>query len=81
MATRDRVRAFILGNFYVSDPARLGDDVSLLGTGIVDSTGMLEVIEFVESELGVAVGERDVVPENFDTIARIADYVQRRSAP
>jgi acyl carrier protein len=79
MATRDRVRAFILGNFYVPDPGRLGDDVSLLGTGIVDSTGMLEVIEFVEGELGVTVGERDVVPENFDTIARIADYVQRRT--
>lgn len=78
--TRQKIRSFILASFYVPDPERLTDDTSLLGTGIVDSTGMLEVIEHVEAEHGVEVGERDVVPENFDTVARIADYVSRRSA-
>lgn len=79
MDTRERIRSFILTNFYVPDPAELGDDTSLIGTGIVDSTGMLEVIEHVESEHGVRVGDREVVPDNFDTVARIVDYVRRKS--
>lgn len=79
MDTRERIRSFILTNFYVPDPSELADDTSLIGTGIVDSTGMLEVIEHVESEHGVLVGEREVVPDNFDTVARIVAYVRRKS--
>jgi acyl carrier protein len=78
--TRDRIRRFILDNFYVPDPGRLGDDVSLIGTGIVDSTGMLEIIELVEGEMGVEVGDRDILPDNFDTIGRITAYVERKRA-
>lgn len=79
MDTRERIRTFILGNFYVPDPTQLADDTSLVGTGIVDSTGILEVIEHVEAEHGVVVGEREVVPDNFDTVARIVDYVRRKT--
>lgn len=78
MDTREKIRQFILATFYVPDPGRLADDTSLLGTGIVDSGGMLDVIEHVESDHGVAVEEREVSPENFDTIARIADFVARK---
>ena len=80
MDMRTRVRAFVLCNFYVPDAALLGDDVSLVDTGIVDSTGMFEVIDFVERELGIVVGEHDVVPENFDSITRIAAYIERKAA-
>lgn len=80
MSTRDKIRNFILASFYVPDPDRLDDEVSLLGTGIVDSTGMLELIEFVETDIGVQVGEREVVPDNFDTLGRITHYVERKTA-
>lgn len=80
MDTKARVRAFILGNFYVPDPAHLRDDMSLVDTGLVDSTGMLEIIEFIETDLGVLVGEREVVPDNFDNVERIAAYVERKAA-
>lgn len=79
METRDRIRDFIFTNCYVPDPARLGDEVSLLGTGILDSTGMLELIEFIESDLGVVVDEREVVPANLDTIGRNTEYVKRKT--
>ena len=46
---RDQVRQFITSNFYVADVASLSDDASLLDRGIIDSTGVLELIEFIES--------------------------------
>ncbi len=70
-----RVRAFIRDNFYVRDEAALGGDASLIAGGVVDSTGVLELIEFVEHEWGIAVEDREMLPENLDSIARIARFV------
>ena len=52
MTTRERVRQFIVDNFYVTDPAEVRDDTLLVTTGVVDSTGVLEVIGFLETEFG-----------------------------
>ena len=73
-----RVRAFIRDNFYVRDEAALGGDASLIAGGVVDSTGVLELIEFVEREWGIAVEDREMLPENLDSIARIARFVTRK---
>jgi acyl carrier protein len=75
---KDRIRAFILEVFYLADPQQLTDDVSLIGSGIVDSTGMLEIILFIESEFGIDVEDRDARPENLETITRIAAFVERK---
>jgi acyl carrier protein len=77
--TKRTIRDFIAQNFYVADPAALEDEASLTATGIVDSTGMLEVIAFVERTLGVQVADDELLPENFDSIARIAAFVERKS--
>ena len=81
MTIKDQVRAFILASFYVSDPAELTDDLSLIDSGIVDSTGMLDVILFLETEFGIDVHDHETVPENLETLGRIADYVARKHAP
>jgi acyl carrier protein len=73
----ERIRSFITENFYVPDGEALADDTPLLKTGIVDSTGVLEIVAFLEAELGIAVPDRDIVPQNLDSIARIAAYVAR----
>jgi acyl carrier protein len=73
-----RARRFIVENFYVSDPASLAGDTSLINTGLVDSTGMLEVIAFLESEYGIRVEDREMVPANLETIDRIAAFVARK---
>ena len=78
MNLRQRVRQFVLQHFYVTDPAALADDASLLQEGWIDSTGMLEVITFIEEELGVKVLDTEMLPENLDTIARIAAFVARK---
>ena len=78
MTTEERVRDFILEYFYVSDPAELTDRTSLIESGIADSTGMLSVILFLETEFGISVEDRETTPDNLETIGRIAAFVERK---
>jgi len=66
-------------NFYVPDSLALADTSSLLATGIVDSTGMLEVIAFLEDTFSVTVNEDEMVPGNLDSIENITRFVARKS--
>ncbi len=75
---RGRVRRFVMENFYVSDPSELQDDTSLIATGTVDSTGMLEVIAFLESEYGIKIQDQEMVPANLETLARIEAFLARK---
>ena len=75
---RATLRHFVLDNFYVADPNRLSDEASLIDSGIIDSTGLLELVGFLEHDLGIAVADADIVPENFDTLARLVAYVDRK---
>ena len=76
---RDRIQMFILENYLFStDRSALGLDDSLLGRGIVDSTGMLEIIMFIEEQLGVAVKDEEMIPDNLDSVNRIATFVESR---
>jgi acyl carrier protein len=74
--SKARVRQFIQENFFVSGP--LGDDESLLDQGIIDSTGVLEVIGFIETGFQIQVLDEEMLPENLDSIARIAAFVERK---
>jgi acyl carrier protein len=78
METRQQVRDFITSNFYVPAPTSFDDKMSLLERGIVDSTGILEVIEFLRGAFGIAVEESELLPENFDSIEAIVAYVSRK---
>lgn len=74
-AVNDAVREFITENFYLPDPDALADDMSLLDEGIVDSTGILEVVMFLEETFEIVIEDDEMIPENFDTIGRIASFV------
>ncbi len=74
------VRAFIVENFYVPETEKVGDDDSLLGKGIVDSTGMLELTAFLEGEYAMTIADDEILAENLDTITRIAAFVKRKRA-
>jgi acyl carrier protein len=82
-ALREQIRAFILQNYlFTDDPSALGLEDSLLGRGIVDSTGMLEIIFFIEEQLGVKVQDDEMIPDNLDGVNKIARFVEskRRAA-
>ncbi len=80
MRAQQQIRRFILENFYVSEPSELADDTSLVETGLVDSTGILEVLAFLESEFGIRIADRETTPDNLESIERMAAFVARKLA-
>jgi acyl carrier protein len=78
MDIKEQVRTFVTSNFYVADPSVLEDNASLLDKGIIDSTGVLEVIFFIEETFGIAVEDSEMLPENLDSIERISNFVARK---
>jgi acyl carrier protein len=80
MEIKEQVRTFVTSNFYVAEPEALEDDASLLDRGIIDSTGVLEVIFFIEETFGITVKDSEMLPENLDSIDRIANFIARKKA-
>lgn len=80
MGIAETFRSFITTNFYVADPAALSDDDSLLDAGIIDSTGVLDLIGFIEQQFGITVADEELVPENLDTVNRLVQFVERKRA-
>lgn len=76
---RAQIREFLQQNFlFDGDVSRIGDDESLLERGIVDSTGVLELVLFAEETYDILVDQADLLPENFDSISSLATYVTLR---
>ena len=76
-----RLRHFINENFLFGTAGDFGDGDSLIEHGIIDSTGVLELIAFLEQEFGVAVGDDELLPENLDSIDNLVSFIGRKRAP
>ncbi len=82
VATEKKVRDYILENFlFAGDGAELPGDASFLDMGIIDSTGVLEIIFFIEEEFGIKMDDMDMLPENLDSVNNIVRYVESHRAP
>jgi acyl carrier protein len=78
---KDGIRGYILNNYLFStDATALNDDVSLMETGVLDSTGILEIIMYLEDTFGMKVADEEMVPENLDSVANIVAFVNRKCA-
>ncbi|MDE2402853.1 MAG: acyl carrier protein [Burkholderiales bacterium] len=78
---KDQVRQYIVDNFIMgSDGVSFSDADSLLELHIVDSTGFLELIVFIEGRFGIQVADEEMVPENLDGLNAIEAYVNRKKA-
>jgi len=74
-----QIRAFIIENFLFGESDNgLTNTDSLLEKGVIDSTGVLELIAFIEVTYGIKVKDEELLPENLDTISSIAEYIQRK---
>lgn len=81
MDFKNTIKPFILGNFlFTEDAGALADDASLIKGGIVDSTGILELIEFLEATYSIRVEPAEMIPGNFDTIETISSFLGRKMA-
>ena len=73
------VRGFIVDNFlFGTEDESLTDDASFLETGIIDSTGILELISFVEKTFEITIADDEMLPENLDSLDRISAFVLRK---
>jgi acyl carrier protein len=73
------VRAFIVENFLLGDEsAKIAETDSFIKNGIVDSTGILELIEFLESTYSLTVDESEMIPANLDSLSNVAAFVTRK---
>ncbi len=77
-AIRDSIKRFISENFFVSLPDTLGDSTSLVESGIVDSTGVLEVVAFLEESFAIKIDDAELVPENLDSIGGMVALIARK---
>ena len=75
------IRSFVVENFlFGDDGSKIANDASFLDNGIIDSTGVLELVAFIEEKYGIAVADDDLVPDNLDSISSIKAFVERKRA-
>lgn len=75
---KSKIRTFIVENFLFGNTNGLSDDTSFIEDGIIDSTGVLELIAFLEEEISIKIEDEELVPENLDSINRISIFIQEK---
>ena len=75
---RARLRDFVREAFLLGDDVNLEDDTSLLESGILDSTGVLELVLHLEQEYQLQVADEEILPDNLDSIERLCRFVQSK---
>ena len=81
MSVEQKIRDYILENYlFTDDQSALSSEDSFLDKGIIDSTGIMEVIFFLEEEFGIQVDDEEMMPENLDSVKNIVAYIGRKQA-
>ncbi len=76
---REQIREFIVDNFLMGEDSEdLKDDSSFLEEGIIDSTGVLELVEFLEDSFEIKVDDEELIPENLDSINNLCTYLEKK---
>jgi acyl carrier protein len=75
-----QIRKFIFDKFPLARKQQIKDSDPLLESGVLDSLGVLDLVTFVEQEFSVHVADEELVPENFQTIDRIAAFIETKSS-
>ena len=79
MQIREQLRRFIVENFLFGQDTGFQDSDSFLEHGIIDSTGVLELVGFLEQRFGMSLQDGDLVPDNLDSIDRLAAFIRSRT--
>jgi acyl carrier protein len=76
----EEIRRFIIDNFlYGEDNDKLGNNDSLLELGLIDSTGALELVAFLEGKYGIAIDDNELDPTNLDSINKVVQFINRKT--
>ncbi len=81
MSEKEQIRSFIYENFFFNDFSKeLDDKQSFLEGGIIDSTGVLELVTFVEETFKINIDDHELIPENLDTVDQLVSFIQSKKA-
>ena len=74
----EKIRAFVIENYLFGEDGKLGNSDSFMESGIIDSTGILELVRFLEATFGVKVADEELIPDNLDSIDKIVAFVETK---
>jgi len=77
---KQKIREFIIENFLFGTDEGFKDETSFLEGGIIDSTGILELVAFLEEEFSISVDDEEMIPENLDSVNNVGAYLKRKLA-
>ena len=76
---KNKIKTFIIENYLFGDDEGLEESTSFLDEGIVDSTGILELIEYISEEFSITVEDEELIPENLDSIDNVTAFIGRKT--
>jgi acyl carrier protein len=79
MGVLETVKAHVVENFLFGDDSRIDPKTDFLESGILDSTGVLELIGFLEEKFGIRVEDDEVVPDNMNSLEKITFYILKKT--
>lgn len=77
---KNTIRKMIVDNFLFGNGDGLTDDTSFLEDGIIDSTGVMELVTFIEESFSIQIDDEELVPENLDSITNVENFIKRKVA-
>ncbi len=81
MQLEDEIRGYLSKNLlFVEDGFDYDNDTSFIAEGLIDSMGVIELVAYVQSSFGISVEQREVTPENFDSVNKLAGFIRSKSA-
>ena len=80
MERSEKIRTFVVDNFLFGDGSHLTDDTSFLEERIIDSTGILQIISFLEEEFNIKINDDEILPENLDSLNNITSFLNSKLA-
>jgi len=79
---REELRRFIIDNFLFGvEDSRFSDDDSFLEKGLIDSTGVLELVAFIEEQYGIRFQDDEIIPENLDSVNKLIQFLNKKLVP
>jgi len=79
MSFEQTIRNFIIESFIIDgNPNQLGNDQSFLESGIIDSTGILELVSFIEEHYEVKIEDEELIPDNLDSVNNVVKFINKK---
>jgi len=79
-ATREQIRQFVTSHFPLARQSPITDEDSLLVKGIIDSMGVLDLVNFVADKFNISIADEELLPENFESIKNLTFFVEQKQA-